>query len=96
MRRLGRVLLLMGLVSLAAAGGRAGMDADAHAAASPQSNCAAVLTSFFGPQTLVDDAVHTLQQETAGTPFGELARTVAHTQGTLDDCLALVGQPPAP
>lgn len=96
MRRLGRVLLLVGLLSLALAGGRLGGDLDAHGAANPQSNCVGVLTSFFGPQTQVDDAVHTLRAATAGTPFGQLARTLAQTAGSLDQCLALVGQPRTP
>ena len=95
MTRFRRVLLLVGLVSLASAVGGLGLDSDARAAAGARSNCAAMLTSFFGPQTLVDDAVHVLRSETAG-PFGQLARSVAQTQGTLDECLALVGQPPAP
>jgi hypothetical protein len=90
------VLVLMGLVLLAAAGGRGGTTEAASAAANPESNCAAVLTSFFGPQGAVDDAVHILQQAAAaqGISFGQLARTVAQTEGTLNECLALVGQPP--
>jgi hypothetical protein len=96
MRRVGRVLLLVGLLSLALAGGRLGGDIDAYGAANPQSNCVAVLTSFFGPQTQVDDAVHILRAETAATPFGQLARRVAQTEGSLNECLALVGQAPAP
>ena|SRR5918997_1005998 len=98
MRRLRSVLPLVGLLLLMAAGGRLGTDEAAHAAAGPKANCAAVLTSFFGPQALVDDAVHILQQAAAaqGIPFGELARTVAQSRGTLNECLALVGQPPAP
>jgi hypothetical protein len=92
MRRRRLVLVLMGLVLLAAAGGRWGTTEAASAGANPESNCAAVLTAFFGPQGAVDDAVHILQQAAAaqGIPFGQLARTVAQTEGTLDECLALV------
>jgi hypothetical protein len=75
-----------------AAGGRLGTDEAARAQANPHSNCAAVLTSFFGPQGDVDAAVHILQQAAAaqGMPFGQLARTVAQTEGTLEECVALV------
>ncbi len=96
MRRRRLVLVLIALILLAAAGGRAGTADTAFAAANPESNCAAVLTSFFGAQGAVDDAVHILQQAAAtqGIPFGQLARTVAQSEGTLNQCLALVGQPP--
>ena len=68
----------------------------AKATAAQQSNCAAVLTSFFGPQGLVDNAVHVLQAQAAqqGTTLGALAVMVAQQQGTLNECLVLVGQPP--
>ena len=90
MRRLRRVLPLAAVLALAAAGG----GADAHAqAANPRSNCVGVLTSFFGPQTLVDEAVHFLRAEAAGTPFGQLARTLAQTQGSLEQCQAPLDRP---
>lgn len=88
-------LLLVALLSLAAAGGRGG-DGVAVAAANPESTCAAVLTSFYGPRREVDDAVQFLQQAAAaqGLTFGEVARLVARTQGTLAQCFALLPPPP--
>ena len=92
MRRMLLALLLVALLSLAAAGGRIGGDGVAVAAANPQSTCAAVLTSFYGLRGQVDDGVHFLQQAAAaqGITFGELARTIAQTQGTLEQCSALL------
>ncbi len=54
-----------------------------------QANCVAVLTSHLGN---VDAAVHFLQAAAAaqGIPFGQLAQSVAHQHGTLEECLALV------
>lgn len=92
MTRLRRPQVLVGVLSLAAAGGWLGTDEAAHAQADPRSNCAAVLTSFFGPQGDVDAAVHILQEGAAeqGIPFGQLARTVAQTEGTLEECQELI------
>jgi hypothetical protein len=97
MRSLHRVLLVLAALLLAGGAGLLGISGDGtQAAANPDSNCAAVLTSFFGPQGAVDDAVHILQEAAAqqGISFGELARIVSQTEGTLNECLALVGQPP--
>jgi hypothetical protein len=89
MRRLARSLVLsvIGGTTLALAG--VGMVA---AAPAPQANCVATLTSFFGPQGLVDDAAHIIQQQAAqlGVPPGALASSVAKTRGSFADCLALV------
>ena len=61
-------------------------------AAARGSNCVAVLTSFFGPQTLVDDAAHLLQAfaRSQGLTLGELARTLAGEEGTVTECQALL------
>jgi hypothetical protein len=95
MRGRQRVALTAAALSLAA-GGTLGSIAGAQAAASSDSPCVAVLTSYFGPQGSVDDAVHILQEAAAaqGITFGELAQIVAQTHGSLNDCLALVGQSP--
>jgi hypothetical protein len=66
-------------------------------AASTTSNCGAVLTSFFGRQGLVDDAAHILQDLAAlqGVSFGQLVGTVVREEGTVNECLAFLGFPPA-
>jgi hypothetical protein len=86
---------MAGILSLAAVATPFGANGVARAAASEQANCAAVLTSHFGPQGMVDDAVHFLQGVAAeqGTTLGDLAQTVAQTEGTLAQCLALLPQP---
>jgi hypothetical protein len=97
MKRIHRVVVGSAALLLAVCGASFGIvEGRAEAAANPGSNCAAVLTSHFGPQGAVDDAVHILQQAAAeqGMTFGQLARIVAQTEGSLNDCLALVGQPP--
>jgi hypothetical protein len=61
-------------------------------AARESSDCVAVLTSFFGPQGLVDDAAHILQAvaATQGNHLGDLASAVAREEGSLNECLALL------
>ncbi len=87
---------MAGILSVAAVGTPFASGGVARAAASEQANCAAVLTSHFGPEGQVDEAVHFLQGVAArqGMTLGELAQTVAHLEGTLSECLAFLPQPP--
>ncbi len=65
----------------------------ASAAPAAESNCIAVLTSFYGPQQAVDDAAHLLQQVAAarGMTFGQLAAEFTQVQGTRQECEAFLG-----
>jgi len=56
-------------------------------------NCVSVLTSSYGPQMKVDDAVHVLRHLAAqsGMTFGEVARKLASQSGTVESCLAVLG-----
>ena len=82
-----RTLAVIGGATLALA-----VAGTAAAVPATQANCVAVLTSAFGPQTLVDDAVHAVQDQAAqlGVPLGALASSVAQTRGTFTECFALV------
>ena len=62
------------------------------AAPPPEANCVATLTSAFGPQGLVDDAVRLVREQAVqmGVPLGALASQVAQTRGTFEECLARV------
>ena len=87
-----RVLLLVGALLPAVS-----LASPTRADANPdQSNCIAVLTSYFGRLQQVDDAAHFLRQyaeEVLGVPFGQLVRAVGSLQGDLEYCLSQVPQP---
>ena len=95
--RLRKLLIALPVVCFVVLGSSVRPDATADAAPSQPANCVAVLTSFFGPQGQVDNAVHTLQALAAarGMTFGELAGILVREQGTVDECFALLGLPPA-
>lgn len=86
---------MAGILALAAVGAPFASGGVARAAAAEEANCAAVLTSHFGPEGQVDEAVHFLQGVAAqqGMTLGELAQTVAHLEGNLEECLAALPQP---
>ena len=85
-----RAAALVGAVALASGGAARGQAAGGGA------TCVATLTSYYGPQGQVDDAVHTLQALAAqrGLTFGQLAAMLAQHHGTVDQCLAVLGLPP--
>ena len=60
-----------------------------EAVAAAATNRAALVSSRR--RTKDDERSAAAQQ---GISFGELARIVSQTEGTLNECLALVGQPP--
>jgi hypothetical protein len=87
---------LAGALTLCGSGGWSGAGGVAQAAPPAPGNCIAVLTSFFGPRGEVDDAVHILQPLAAqqGMTLGQLAAMLAREQGTVNQCLAVLGLPP--
>ena len=96
MRRFMVVAAITTALTLGVGSGWAGAGGVAMAAPAEQANCVAVLTSYFGPQGLVDDAVYVLQPIAAalGMTFGELAVMLAREHGTVEECFAVLGLPP--
>jgi mannose/fructose/N-acetylgalactosamine-specific phosphotransferase system component IID len=88
MRRRGLTLVLAVLLALSTIG-------FAHAQANEQASCTAVLASAFGPGSGIGDEVHEVQAiaEALGVPFGQLAKALAQSHGTLEECLALIPIP---
>jgi hypothetical protein len=83
---------------LSAAVAAAGVAAPAASDAAPGAgggNCVSVLTSYYGPQMQVDDAVHVLRHLAAqsGMTFGQVARKLASNSGDVTSCLAVLGLP---
>ncbi len=98
MRKFLLASLVMSLMLLCAGGAGIRTGGVAQAAADEQSNCVAVLTSYYGPLGGVDDAVHDLHVIAAesGMTFGEIAGKLRREQGTVNQCRAVLGLPPLP
>ncbi len=96
MRKVLVALTFVSLLALGVTGMHPRTDGAARAAVGEQANCVAVLTSFYGSQTEVDNAVHTLQATAAegGMTFGEIAGILVRENGTVNECLAVLGLPP--
>ncbi len=92
MRRFMVVAAITTALTLGVGGGWAGTGGVALAAPAEQANCLAMLTSYFGPEGTVDNAVHELQAIAAalGIPPGQLAAMLAQEHGTVDVCLAVL------
>jgi hypothetical protein len=87
-------VLATGVLAAAMTVTSAAMAASSDAApAAGAGNCVSVLTSAFGPQQQVDDAVHTLRALAvqSGMTFGEVARALAGQNGDVASCLAYLG-----
>ena len=92
MRRFIVVAAITTALTLGVGGGWAGAGGVALAAPDERGNCLAVLTSTYGPEGTVDNAVHDLQAIAAANriPPGELAAKLAQVHGTVDECFAVL------
>jgi hypothetical protein len=93
---LGKITLTAVLSATVAVAAAAAPAVSEAAPAAGHGNCVSVLTSYYGPQMQVDDAVHVLHHLAAqsGMTFGAVAHKLATHSGDVKSCLAVIGLNP--